>query len=185
MAGRSSAEAMEDISLHILDIAENSIRADAKLIKIIVARENDLLRIEIIDDGKGMDADTLARVRDPFFTTKHKKTGLGIPLLTQAAEQTGGTLVVESAPGAGTKVLVTFDWRHVDRPAIGDMAQTLMALIAGHTDRDYIYEEWDGEHSFRFDTREIKADLDGVPISSPAALEAIRGLLQDEIKLKR
>jgi anti-sigma regulatory factor (Ser/Thr protein kinase) len=178
---------MEDISLHILDIAENSIRADAKCVTIIVARDekNDLLRVEVIDDGKGMDAETLARVRDPFFTTKHKKTGLGIPLLTQAAEQTGGKLVIESAPGAGTRVSVTFGLSHMDRPAIGNMAETLITLIAGHGDRDYIYEEREGEFSFRFDTREIKADLDGVPIDSPAALEAVRGLLQDGIKLKR
>jgi anti-sigma regulatory factor (Ser/Thr protein kinase) len=178
---------MEDISLHILDIAENSIRADAKCVTIIVARDekNDLLRVEVIDDGKGMDAETLARVRDPFFTTKHKKTGLGIPLLTQAAEQTGGKLVIESAPGAGTRVSVTFGLSHMDRPSIGNMAETLITLIAGHGDRDYIYEEREGEFSFRFDTREIKADLDGVPIDSPAALEAVRGLLQDGIKLKR
>jgi anti-sigma regulatory factor (Ser/Thr protein kinase) len=178
---------LEDISLHILDIAENSIRADAKCITIIVVRDekSDLLRVEVIDDGKGMDAETLARVRDPFFTTKHKKTGLGIPLLTQAAEQTGGTLVVESAPGAGTRVLVTFGLSHMDRPAIGNMAETLITLIAGHADRDYIYEERDGGHSFRFDTRELKTELEGVPINEPAALAAIRGMLQDEIKLKQ
>jgi len=178
---------MEDISLHILDIAENSIRADAKSISILVVRDgkNDLLRVEVIDDGRGMDAETLARVRDPFFTTKHKKTGLGIPLLTQAAEQTGGALVIQSAPGAGTRVQVTFGLSHIDRPAIGNMAETLIALIAGHADRDYIYEEREGEHTFRFDTRELRAELEGVPINAPAVLAAIRGMLQDEIKLKQ
>jgi anti-sigma regulatory factor (Ser/Thr protein kinase) len=187
MVGRRSAEAMEDISLHILDIAENSIRADAKCISVTVVRDgkNDLLRIEVIDDGKGMDAETLAKVRDPFFTTKHKKTGLGIPLLTQAAEQTGGTLVIESEPGTGTRVLVTFGLSHMDRPAIGNMAETLITLIAGHADRDYVYEEREGEYSFRFDTRELKAELEDVPINTPAALAAIKGMLQDEMKLKR
>jgi anti-sigma regulatory factor (Ser/Thr protein kinase) len=178
---------LEDISLHILDIAENSIRADANSIKIIVVRDvkNDLLRVEVTDDGKGMDAETVAKVRDPFFTTKQKNTGLGIPLLTQAAEQTGGTLVIESAPGKGTRVLVTFGLSHMDRPAIGNMAETLITLIAGHGDRDYIYEEREGERTFRFDTREIKAELEGVPINDPAALTAIKGMLQDEIKLKQ
>jgi anti-sigma regulatory factor (Ser/Thr protein kinase) len=178
---------LEDISLHILDIAENSIRADAKCITIIVVRDekSDLLRVEVIDDGKGMDAETLARVQDPFFTTKHKKTGLGIPLLTQAAEQSGGTLVIESGPGAGTKVLATFGLSHMDRPAIGNMTETLITLIAGHADRDYIYEERDEGHIFRFDTQEIKSELEGVPINEPAALAAIRGMLQDEIKLKQ
>jgi anti-sigma regulatory factor (Ser/Thr protein kinase) len=178
---------VEDISLHILDIAENSIRADAKNIQILVTREteNDLLRVEVIDDGRGMDAETLARIRDPFFTTKGKKTGLGIPLLAQTAEQTGGTLVVESTPGAGTRVTVTLGWSHVDRPIIGNMAETLITLIAGHGDRDYIYEEREGDRTFRFDTREIKTDLDGVPINAPAALGAIKDLLRNGIKLTR
>jgi anti-sigma regulatory factor (Ser/Thr protein kinase) len=176
---------VEDISLHILDIAENSVRADAKTIEIVITRDTgqDLLHVGVIDDGRGMDAGTLARVRDPFFTTKHKKTGLGIPLLAQAAEQTGGKVTIESAPGEGTRVLVTFGWSHVDRPAIGNMTDTLIALIAGHPDREYIYEEREGDRFFRFDTREIKAELDGVPITEPAALTAIRNMLKENIRI--
>jgi hypothetical protein len=178
---------VEDISLHILDIAENSVRADAKTIEITVTRdrENDLLRVEVIDDGRGMDAATLRQVRDPFFTTKDKKTGLGIPLLLQAAEQTGGKLTIDSAPGKGTRVLATFGWSHVDRLAIGSMADTLMTLIAGHPELDVIFTEHDGGRFFRFDTREIKHELEDVPINSPEALDAIRELLQGEIQLKR
>lgn len=174
---------MDDLSLHILDIAENSVRADARNIEIIITREAGILRVEVNDDGRGMDAATLARVRDPFFTTKRKKTGLGIPLLSQAAEQTGGNVTVDSAPGRGTKVTVTFPWEHVDRPPIGSMADTLLTLIAGHPDREYIYEEREGDRSFRLDTREIKADLDGVPITEPAVLAAIRGLLKENIRI--
>ncbi|HUI66886.1 MAG TPA: ATP-binding protein [Nitrospirota bacterium] len=175
---------MEDISLHILDIVENSIRADARIVEIILTRdgEHDLLRVEINDDGKGMDPETLSKVRDPFFTTKGKKTGLGIPLLAQAAEQAGGKLTLDSAPGKGTQMSVAFRWSHVDRPAIGSMTDTLMALIAGHPDRDFVYEERDGDRVFRFDTREIKDDLDGVPIAAPAALDAIRDLLKENIQ---
>lgn len=174
---------MDDLSLHILDIAENSVRADARNIEIIISREAGILRVEVNDDGRGMDAATLARVRDPFFTTKRKKTGLGIPLLSQAAEQTGGNVTVDSAPGRGTKVTVTFPWEHVDRPPVGSMADTLLTLIAGHPDREYIYEERDRDRSFRFDTREIKADLDGVPITEPSVLAAIRGLLKENIRI--
>jgi hypothetical protein len=174
---------VDDLSLHILDIAENSIRADAKVVEIDLAREGDLLRVEIIDDGQGMDAETLAHVRDPFFTTKHKKTGLGIPLLSQAAQLTGGGLVIESAPGKGTRVRASFGWEHVDRPRIGDITETILVLIAGHPERDYIYEEREGDRSFRFDTREIKKDLDGVPISEPAVLTAIRELLREHIRI--
>lgn len=177
---------MEDISLHILDIAENSIRADAKTIKITVSRDknNDQLRVEVADDGKGMDCETLARIRDPFFTTKHKKTGLGIPLLSQTAEQSGGMVTVESSPGKGTKVIATFCLSHVDRPAIGNMADTLMSLIMGHPQLDVVYTEQDGDRVFRFDTREVKGELEDVPISAPEALNAIRSLLQEEIRLK-
>ena len=175
---------MEDISLHILDIVENSIRADARSVEIMLAKdaEHDLLRIDINDDGKGMGPETLAKVRDPFFTTKRKKTGLGIPLLAQAAEQTGGKLIVDSAPEKGTRVSVTFRWSHIDRPAIGSMTDTLLTLIAGHPDRDFVYEERDGERVFRFDTREIKGDLGGVPIASPAVIDAIRDLLGKNIR---
>ncbi len=175
---------MEDISLHILDIAENSIRADANVIGVVFVKKDGRLHIEISDDGRGMDPDTLARVQDPFFTTKHKKTGLGIPLLTQAAEMTGGSLVIDSAPGRGTRVTATFDWEHVDRPPLGDIAETILTLIAGHSDRDYIYEEQEGNHRFRFDTREIRQELEGIPISDPAVLNAIRDLLRQNIRIK-
>jgi hypothetical protein len=177
---------VEDISLHILDIAENSIRADAKRIEIIIVRDtaHDLLRIEVNDDGRGMDAETLAKVRDPFFTTKRKKTGLGIPFLSQAAQQAGGVVTVDSAPGRGTKVSGTFRWSHVDRPAIGSMADTVLTLIAGHPDLDVLYEVREGDRAFRLDTREIRGDLEGVPINTPAVLDAIRGLLNEQIKFE-
>lgn len=174
---------MEEISLHILDIAENSLRAGAKKVEIIVARDRDLLKIEVGDDGSGMDAETLARVRNPFFTTKHKKTGLGIPLLAQAAEQAGGGLTVDSAPGRGTRVTVTFQWDHIDRPPMGAMQDTLLTLIAGHPELDLVYEERVDGEVFRIDTREIKNELDDVPINSPAVLEALRGMLKDGMRI--
>ena len=177
---------MEDISLHILDIAENSVRADAKTIEIIIIRDRarDLLRIEVNDDGRGMDVETLAKVRDPFFSTKGKKTGLGIPFLSQAAEQAGGMMTVDSAPGKGTRVAATFLWSHVDRPAIGSMADTVLTLIAGHPDLDVLYEAREGDRTSRFDTREIRNDLEDVPINNPAVLEAIRGMLNEQIKFE-
>jgi anti-sigma regulatory factor (Ser/Thr protein kinase) len=177
---------VEDISLHILDIAENSIRAEAKKIEIILTRiaERDLLRVDVNDDGRGMDPETASKVRDPFFTTKRKKTGLGIPLLAQAAEMTGGELTIDSTPGRGTRISVTFTWSHVDRPAIGSLADTLLTLIAGHSDVDLVYEERDNGRIFRFDTREIKEDLEGVPINAPQALAALRGMLKEHIQFE-
>jgi len=181
-AEKRGVEGVEDISLHILDIAENSVRADAKNVEIILARDmkNDVLRVEVNDDGKGMDAETLAMVRDPFFSTKRKKTGLGIPLFAQAAELTGGMLAIDSVPGKGTRVSATFTWSHVDRPMIGSMADTVLSLIAGHPDLDYVYEERDDGKVFRFDTREIKDDLEGVPINSAEVLRAIRSMFTEQ-----
>jgi len=177
---------VDDISLHILDIAENSIRADAKRLEIVIVRDRarDLIRIEVKDDGRGMDPETLAKVRDPFFTTKGKKTGLGIPLLTQAAEQAGGTLTVDSTPGKGTRVSVTFTWSHVDRPALGSMTDTVLTLIAGHPDVDLLYETREGDRVFRIDTREFREELEDVPLNAPAVLDVIRGILKEQIQFE-
>jgi hypothetical protein len=177
---------VEDLSLHILDIAENAIRAEATRIEIVLAKDDgrDLLTVAIRDNGKGMDAETLKRIRDPFFTTKHKKTGLGIPLLSQTAEQTGGRVEIASTPGAGTVVTATFGWCHVDRPQLGDIASTLVALIAGHGNEvDFLYEEQTGSGLQRLDTRDLKRDLETVPITDPAVLGAIRETLKTEFKL--
>ncbi len=177
---------MEDLSLHILDIAENSVSARAKVVKILLTRdaEKDLLRLEINDNGSGMDRETLSKVRDPFFTTKGKKTGLGLPFLAQAAEQAGGEMTIASTPGKGTRVTATFRWGHLDRPPLGDMAGTVMTLIAGHPDVDFVYEEREDGRVFRLDTREIKNDLDGVPINTAPALGAIRGMLDENVRLR-
>lgn len=177
---------MEEISLHLLDIAENSVRADAKKIEINLTRDvkHDVLRIQVNDDGNGMDPETLTHVRDPFFTTKKKKTGLGIPLLAQAAELTGGSLAIDSAPGKGTRMEVVFGWSHIDRPSIGSMTDTLLTLIAGHPDIDIVYQEQDGSRIFRFETHEIKKELEGVPINSAEMLVAIRGILREELTLR-
>jgi len=184
-AGKRFGRAVEDLSLHILDIAENALRADATTIEIILSRDvaADLLTLEIKDDGRGMDRETLTRVRDPFFTTKGKKTGLGIPFLTQAAEQTGGRVTIESAPEKGTQVMAEFHWGHIDRPALGDVGGTVVTLLAGHPDVRVVYEERQGERFSRLDTQELKKDLEGVPINEPAVLDAIRETIKKEFIL--
>ena len=130
-----------------------------------------------------MDAETLAQVRNPFFSTKKKKTGLGIPLLAQAAEQAGGGLTIDSSSGSGTRVMVTFQWSNIDRPTMGAMADTLLTIIAGHPELDLVYEEQVDGEVFRLDTREIKSELDDVPINSSAVLEALRGMLKDGMRI--
>ncbi len=150
---------MEDLSLHILDIVENSIRASAKNIDIKIAedKKKDLLTIEIIDDGKGMDKKTLKNTLDPFFTTKDKgEVGLGLPLLAQSAEESGGSIKVESKPGEGTKVKATFGCSHIDRKPLGDVYKSLKVLITANPDIDFIYEYKKDGICHRLNTREIK-----------------------------
>lgn len=145
--------------MHILDIVENSIRARAKKIKIKIIEEKkkDLLTIEIIDDGKGMDKKTLKNVLDPFFTTKNiKRVGLGLSLLAQSAEESGGSIKIKSKPGQGTKVKAVFGYSHIDRKPLGDVNESLKVLIAANPDINFIYEYQKDDVSYRLDTKEIK-----------------------------
>ncbi|MBM3710023.1 MAG: ATP-binding protein [Actinobacteria bacterium] len=150
---------MEDLSLHILDIVENSIRAGAKKIEIKITEEikRDLLTLEIIDDGKGMDKKTLKNVLDPFFTTKNKgNVGLGLPLLFQSAEESGGGINIKSEPGRGTLVRATFGYSHIDRKPLGNIAESIKVLIAANPEINFIYEYKKDDVSYRLDTKEIK-----------------------------
>ena len=134
---------MEDVSLHILDIVENALRAEAKHIVIRLAqrKQGDRLVLEVTDDGKGMDEETKRQSLDPFFTTKQgRRVGLGLPLLAQAAEEAGGTLEVESAPGQGTRVIATFGLSHIDRRPLGDINKTLYCLEATHPEVCFRFE---------------------------------------------
>jgi len=150
---------MEDLSLHILDIVENSIRARAKKIeiKIIEEKKKDLLTIEIIDDGKGMDEKTLKDVLDPFFTTKNtRKVGLGLSLLAQSAEESGGSIKIESKTGQGTKVKATFGYSHIDRKPLGDIYESLKVLITANPDINFIYKYQKDNKDYHLDTKGIK-----------------------------
>lgn len=153
---------MEDLSLHILDIAENSIRAEASKIEIRVIEdiERDLLTIEIEDNGQGMDEETVKKVLDPFFTTKTtRKVGLGLPLLSQAARESGGDIEIESKVGKGTRVKATFRYSHIDCKPLGNMEATLRTLIVGNPEVDFIYEHKKGEQEYRVDTRKLRAKI--------------------------
>jgi signal transduction histidine kinase len=149
---------MEDLSLHILDIAENSISGSAKRIEIRIEENpgSDVLTIEIKDDGKGMDEQTLQKALDPFFTTRTtRRVGLGLPLLAQAARQTDGKIEVASKPGQGTTVKATFILSHLDRQPMGDIQETIRTLVAGHPEIDFLYEHKTSDSIYRFDTREM------------------------------
>ncbi len=172
---------MEDLSLHLLDIVENATAAGATLVEIGV-RQNSIkneLSITVRDNGRGMERDILAKVRDPFTTTrKTRRVGLGIPLLEQACHEAEGRLDIMSEPGLGTEVTAVFQVDHIDRKPLADIGATLVTLIVGNSDVDFRYESnIDGE-KILLDTREIKAELDGIYIGDPEVLALIRNLFQ-------
>lgn len=150
---------MTEISLHILDIAENSAKAKASLIEITVSENvsDNLLSIVIKDNGCGMDDEFLKHVADPFCTTrKTRKIGLGISMFKFAAIQTGGSFDIKSKVGIGTAVTAVFIYDSVDRQPLGDMASTMITLIGGHPDIDFVYSYKNDKGSFTLDTREIR-----------------------------
>ena len=133
---------MEDLSLHVLDVTENAIMAEASRIGIYITDDRDkgIQVIEIIDNGTGMDKETVKKALDPFFTTKNKKTGLGIPLFAQAAKEAGGSLEIRSASDKGTKIKATFKLDHIDKKPLGNMDETMRVLKATHPEVEFIYE---------------------------------------------
>ncbi len=171
---------MEDISLHILDIAENAINAGADRIAILIAKDsvNERLIIEITDNGKGMDEDTIKKCLDPFFTTQLKGFGLGLSLLYQAAEESGGKLNVFSEKGKGTKVSADFGLNHIDRKPLGDKASTITTLLVSNPDIEIRLEFKSENGNYEFDTIKWKELINPVPISDFNVLK----LIKQEIK---
>ena len=177
---------MPEISLNVLDVAENSIRAEASLVQILVTvdLEGNRLEIQIKDDGKGMTEEQMAKVTDPFFTTRTtRKVGLGIPFFKLAAEATGGSFQIESRVGEGTDVTTVFQLDHIDRMPVGAINSTIHTLIVYNPQTDFLYRYTYGQESFDLDTRQMKEILGGVPLDAPEVAAYIKEYL-DENKLE-
>ncbi|NLK49053.1 MAG: ATP-binding protein [Candidatus Cloacimonetes bacterium] len=182
---------MQDISLHLLDIIENSVRAEARRIKVRVKAnvQKNLLRVIVEDDGVGMDAYTVQQAQDPFYTSKLeriKKVGLGIPLFKQNAELSNGSFKMASEPGFGTVLTVDFQLDHIDRMPLGNLKDTLLGVIIGHPEVDFyiclIYSERGKEQSFHLDTAAIKEELGDIPLTYPDVIEYIDQSLNEGIQ---
>ncbi len=179
---------MKELSLNILDIAKNSVKAEANLIEIIIDEnvKDNLLTIVISDDGCGMNEELLGRVKDPFTTTRTtRKVGMGIPLFELAANQAGGTLSIESEVGKGTCVTATFVYDSIDRAPIGDITGTIITLLSGSPEIDFRYIHRYNGAEFEFDTKKIKDILGDVPIDSADVLSWVMDYITeglDEIK---
>ncbi|MBN1424391.1 ATP-binding protein [Candidatus Fermentibacteria bacterium] len=177
---------MKELALHILDIAENSLRAGASRIDIEIVEDpaEDTVRVAITDDGRGMDEETLKKALDPFFTTKDvRKVGMGLSLLRQAARRTGGDLRVQSRPGEGTAVTAEFVRSHIDRQPLGDMASTITAVLLQNPAIELRYHHAIGADGFTFDTSQVRSVLDGVPLSDPEVLQFIGNLIRERQQL--
>ncbi|MDR1262023.1 MAG: ATP-binding protein [Oscillospiraceae bacterium] len=174
---------MRDISLHILDLAQNSVAAQAKRVGIYLEMDKtrDILTLVIDDDGRGMSREFAQKVLSPFTTTRTtRKVGLGLPMMLERARAAEGDLTIESEPGKGTRVVITMRLSHIDRPPLGDLDGTLLTLIlmAGD-DLNYTVRFTGIGDPFELDTSQVRAVLDGVPLSDPDAIAWLKEALAE------
>jgi anti-sigma regulatory factor (Ser/Thr protein kinase) len=176
---------MKDLSLHVMDILQNSTRAGATKIELdIVENTNeDIYSLQFIDNGCGMDEETVQKVIDPFFTTRTvRKVGLGLPLIKQNAERTGGSFQIQSQPGKGTTVNVVFSHKNIDRPTLGDIAGTIVLTASAYPDIHFIYKHQKDGKEYIFDTDEVNEALDGVSIQDPEIIQYLREMITENLK---
>lgn len=179
---------MKELSLNILDIAENSVKAKASLTQIKIEEEGDLLTLTITDNGSGMTEEVLKTVTDPFYTTRTtRKVGMGLPLLKLEAELTGGSLSVSSKHISdypdehGTVVTATFYKNHIDCTPLGDVVASITTLIQGHPDTDFLFIHKMAEREVALDTRELREVLgEDVPLNTYDVIKWIEDYLNEQ-----
>jgi hypothetical protein len=172
---------MRELSLHILDIIENSVKAKSTLIEAEVNVKDDYLYIIIKDNGVGMDKEFLAKVIDPFTTTRTtRNVGLGIPLLKQAAEMAEGKFDIQSVLGEGTILNASFKLDSIDRMPLGNLVETIMTVL--NPKIDFVWKYSINDNEFIFDTREVKKELDGIPIDSLEIMVFLKDYLKENIE---
>ncbi len=173
---------LPEISLNILDVAQNSISAGATLISVdvLTRTEDSTLKVTIADNGCGMDAEALEHVIDPFYTTRTtRKVGLGVPFLKQEAECTGGEFSIESEPGSGTTVTAVFHTDNIDCMPLGDVNATIHSLVTMNTGIDFRYTRAVDDVSFVLDTSEMREILGDVPFDTPEVSQFLRDFLEE------
>ncbi len=178
---------MKELSLNILDITENSVKAGATLTQINLEETDETVTITIKDDGCGMSEEILKEVTNPFYTTRTtRKVGLGIPLLTLAAEQTGGNVKITSSTDSknhGTTVVALFFKNHLDFTPLGDIKATVVTLIQGHPNTDFSFIHKTNNGEVMLDTRELRSILEGVPLDNYEVIKWISEYLEEQYQL--
>lgn len=173
---------MDNLSFHLTDITGNSVRAGASDILIYIEEKQNKITMHIADNGCGMNAETVAHVTDPFYTTRTtRRVGLGLPFLKQNADQTGGFMSIKSEVGKGTDIEAVFIASHIDCPPWGDLPGTIAMLITGNPDVNirFIYEA--GDVSFAISTEAIKEVMDGIPVSHPKVMLLVKDMIAGNI----
>ncbi len=174
---------MRELSLNILDIAQNSISAGASLTEIVVNEntKDKTLLIGIYDNGCGMTEEQVKSVIDPFFTTRTtRKVGMGIPLFKMSCEQTGGKFTIESEKGVGTKINALYKTDSIDFTPLGDIASTIVTIVSMNADKEFLYRRILDDREAIFSTVEIKKILDGVPLSESSVMNWIEEYLNEQ-----
>ncbi len=175
---------MKDLSMHIMDIIQNSVRAEASLIELTIKEcpSDDLFSISIADNGKGMSNEVLKKAIDPFFTTRTtRKVGLGLSLLKQNAEQAEGNMNIFSEEGTGTKLEAKFSYKHIDRPALGDIGGTMSILAGANPNINFIYTHITEKGNYVFNTKEVKEILEDMPISNHKIMQYLKEMINENI----
>ena len=177
---------MQDLSLSVLDLAQNSIRAQSTWVRIELGFAEDWLTVRISDDGCGMDEIQRAKALSPFYTTKRRgRGGMGLPLFRRACERTGGGVSLKSTPGKGTAVEGVLCTGHSGCPAFGNMGETMAALIALNSEIRFSLTMSREGRAFQFDTQQIKEELQGVPLSTPEIVIFLTQYIEEQIQIIR
>ncbi len=182
---------MKDLALHILDIVHNAISAKSTLIEVDIreSEDEDVLTLTVTDNGRGIPSHMLATVTDAYTTSRTtRKVGMGLPLLRQNAEQTGGGISIESEVGKGTTVTAKFGLNNIDRPPLGEISSVIVDLAASRPEVEFVYCHTTAVESFCFDTREVKEALDGTPMANAQMRRYLISMIDenlDEIKATR
>ncbi|NVN95250.1 MAG: sensor histidine kinase [Bacteroidetes bacterium] len=175
---------MKELSLHILDIIQNSITAEADLIEIELfenIKEN-IYSISVKDNGKGMTPEMLSHVTDPYCTSRTtRKVGMGIPLLKQNAERAGGSLSIYSELGKGCFLKAIFQHNNIDRAMLGDIAGVIVLTAATNENIRFIYTHKTDVGEYVFDTKEIKEAMDGMSIKQLQVIKYLKDMIRENL----
>lgn len=175
---------MKELSLHILDIAQNSVRANASEIIINISEniKNNVFKFSIKDNGSGIENDIFKNIKNPFTTTRTtRKVGLGIPFLNDTCRLCNGNLLIETEIGKGTYLEATMEYNNIDRPPLGNIVSTVVGLVSSNEKIHFVYIHQYNEKTFKFDVNTIKEILDGIPLTDFKVIEWLDNYLMENI----